>query len=118
MKIQWVEDICNKGGLSANDRALMRKLADEIYRLKEGASQLVDSSVDQNNLNQQKIRDLERVCQELAHSKQSLMLEVEHLRSQVRFNQAVQEEEPKKKRSKKNFDDRDWETRSKSLIFC
>lgn len=33
MTIQWIENICNKGGLDANTRKLFRKLADEVYRL-------------------------------------------------------------------------------------
>lgn len=102
MKIQWVEDLCNRGGLRTTDREAMRQLADEIYRLKESAHQVVDASVDHHALNQEKIMELEKLIQEMAHKQQSLILEIDHLRSQLKFEKSVVEEEPKKKRSKKN----------------
>lgn len=69
MNIQWVEDICNKGGIGANDRLLIRKLADEIYRLTE--LKIEDRSI-----------EFQMVYKQYQDMNQSLKAEVEVLRTE------------------------------------
>jgi len=60
--IEWVEEICNRGGFAANDRVLLRKLADEIYLTKnllENWKNIAENAVqDLEKLTDKRIKEL------------------------------------------------------------
>lgn len=88
-KYEWLEQLCTRGGWSAQDRAVIRKLADHIYMLNERILNLEET-----------LEDRRRIISHL--NSQLILSENSVARSESIEDSEVTKEVKKKKSNKKN----------------